>query len=82
MKVKGVGIFALGALFGLEGIKLLSSKDAKNVYTHCTAAVLRVKDCILDQATVLKENCCDIYASAVEINESRKEKEEENTVGE
>lgn len=26
-----VGIFALGTLFGLEGIKILSSKDAKKV---------------------------------------------------
>ena len=43
MKLKGVGIFALGTLFGLEGIKVLSSKDAKKVYTHCTAGVLRAK---------------------------------------
>ncbi len=40
MKLKGVGLFALGTLFGLEGIKLLSSKDAKKIYTHCTAGVM------------------------------------------
>ena len=40
------GIFAAGVLFGTAGIKALSSKDAKNVYTKVTAAVLRAKDCV------------------------------------
>jgi hypothetical protein len=71
MKLKGLGIFALGTLFGLEGIKLLSSKDAKKVYTHCTAGVLRAKDAVLDQVTVLQENCSDIYADAKDINEKK-----------
>ncbi len=76
MKLKGIGIFALGTLFGLEGIKLLSSKDAKKVYSHCTAGVLRIKDCVLDQVTTLQENCTDIYEEAKEINEERAQKEE------
>ena len=71
-----VGIFALGTLFGLEGVKLLSSKDAKKIYTHCTAGVLRVKDAVLDQVTTLQENCSDIYAEAKQINEDRAKKEE------
>lgn len=37
------GIFAAGVLFGTAGIKVLSSKDAKKLYTNCTAAVLRAK---------------------------------------
>ncbi len=41
-KVK-TGIFAAGVLFGTAGIKVLSSKDAKKLYTNCTAAVLRAK---------------------------------------
>lgn len=57
MKFKGAGLFALGTLFGLEGIKLLSSKDAKKVYSHCTAGVLRAKDSVVDQVTILQENC-------------------------
>ncbi|MCR5475424.1 MAG: DUF6110 family protein [Lachnospiraceae bacterium] len=77
MELKGVGLFALGTLFGLEGIKLLSSKDAKKVYAHCTAGVLRVKDNVLDQTTTLRENCSDIYEEAKAINEERREKEEE-----
>ena len=38
---KHMGIFAAGILFGTAGIKILSSKDAKKVYTHGTAAALR-----------------------------------------
>ena len=77
MKWKGVGLFALGTLFGMEGIKLLSSKDAKKVYAHCTAGVLRAKDSVLDQTTALQENCSDIYEEAKAINEERRKKEEE-----
>ena len=29
-----IGLFAGGVLFGTAGLKLLSSKDAKKVYTH------------------------------------------------
>ncbi len=76
MKFKGIGLFALGTLFGLEGIKLLSSKEAKKVYTHCTAGVLRAKDSLMDQVTVLQENCTDIYEEAKVINEERAKKEE------
>lgn len=75
---KGVGIFALGVLFGTAGIKILSSKDAKKVYTQCTAAVLRGKKCVMDTVSVLQENCADIYADAKEINEGRAKKEEES----
>ena len=42
---KSLALFAGGVLFGSAGIKLLSSKDAKKVYTHTTAAALRMKDC-------------------------------------
>ena len=46
-RLKKLGIFAGGVLFGTAGIKILSSKDAKKVYTNCTAAVLRAKECVL-----------------------------------
>ena len=67
-----VGLFALGTLFGSAGIKVLSSRDAKKVYTHCTAAALRAKDAVMDQVTTLQENCSDIYADAKAINEERR----------
>ena len=72
-----LSVFAGGVLAGTAGIKLLSSKDAKKVYTHCTAAVLRAKDVVVDQATVLQENCQDIYEDAKRINNDRAEKEQE-----
>ena len=68
---KKVGIFASGVLFGTAGIKALSSKDAKNVYTNCTAAVLRAKDCVMKMATNIQENAEDIYAEAKQINADR-----------
>ena len=71
------GLFAAGVLFGTAGIKLLSSKDAKKVYTNCTAAVLRAKDCVMKTATTVQENAEDILAEAQQINESRAAKEAE-----
>ena len=74
---KHTGIFAAGVLFGTAGIKILSSKDAKKVYTECTAAVLRAKECVMKVATNIQENAEDIYAEAQQINEDRAEKEAE-----
>ena len=68
---KKTGIFAAGVLFGTAGIKALSSKDAKKLYTNCTAAVLRAKECVMKTATTIQENAEDIYAEAQQINEDR-----------
>ena len=51
--------------------KVLSSKDAKKVYTNCTAAALRAKDCVMKTATTIQENAEDILAEAEQINEKR-----------
>lgn len=69
--VKKTGVFAAGVLFGTAGIKLLSSKDAKKAYTHCTAAVLRAKESVMKTVTTIQENAEDIYAEAQQINEER-----------
>ena len=53
---KKTGIFAAGVLFGTAGIKVLSSKDAKKLYTNCTAAVLRAKECVLMQRTYMQKH--------------------------
>lgn len=74
---KTTGIFAAGVLFGTAGIKLLSSKDAKKVYTNCTAAVLRAKEYVMKTAVTVQENAEDIYAEAQQINEDRAAKEAE-----
>ena len=69
--MKKIALFAAGTLFGSAGFKLLSSSDAKKVYTQTTAAVLRMKDQVMKTATTLQENCGDILADAREINEQR-----------
>ena len=48
--MKHIGLFAAGVLFGTAGLKILGSKDAKKVYAHTTAAVLRAKDCVMKAA--------------------------------
>lgn len=75
-----VGLFAGGVLFGTVGIKLLTSKDAKKVYTHTTAAVLRGKKCVMDTVSKVQENCGDIYADAKAINEDRQNKEDASVI--
>jgi hypothetical protein len=73
---KKTGIFAAGVLFGTAGIKILSSKDAKKVYTNCTAAVLRAKECVMQTVTTVQENAEDILAEAKQINDDRTSEEE------
>ncbi len=71
MKYGKLGILAGGFLLGTYGIKILGSRDAKKLYTHCTAAALRMKDEVVKDFTVLSENCNDIAAEAKDINERR-----------
>ena len=61
--------FAGGLLFGTAGLKILSSRDAKKVCVHTTAAVMRAKDCVMAAATSVKEGAEDIYADAKALNE-------------
>lgn len=73
--MKKFGLFAAGVLFGTAGIKVLSSKDAKKVYTHTTAAMLRAKDSVMETVTTVRENAEDIYADAKAINQQRAQQE-------
>ena len=75
--MKKSGLFAAGVLFGTAGIKVLASDDAKKVYTGCTAAVLRAKECVMDTVATVQENAEDIYAEAQQINEERAAEAEE-----
>ena len=78
--IKKTGIFAAGVLFGTAGVKVLGSKDAKKVYTNCTAAALRAKDCVMKTATTIQENAEDIYAEAQQINEEEAAAEEAENI--
>lgn len=80
MKLNKLGAFALGTLFGTAGIKALSSKDAKNVYVHTTAAALRAKESIMTTVTTVRENAEDILAMAKDINDARAKKESEELI--
>ena len=71
-----LALFAGGALFGSAGLKILSSKDARKVYTHTTAAVLRCKDEVMKHVELVQEGCSDILADAKQINEDRKTADE------
>ena len=68
---KKPGLFAAGVAFGTAGIKILTSDDAKKLYTNCTAAVLIAKSCVMKTATSVQENAGDILAEAKQINEDR-----------
>lgn len=76
VSLKHGGIFSAGVLFGTAGIKILSSKDARKVYTKCTAAALRAKDCIMEVVTKIQENAEDILEEAKEMNEAAMAEEE------
>ena len=71
MKWGKLGLFAGGVLFGTAGIRILSSREAKKVYAHTTAAALRAKDDIMTTVTTIRENAGDILADAKTINEER-----------
>ena len=78
--MKQAGVFLGGLLFGTAGIKLLSSKDAKKLYAHCTAAFLRARDFVMKTTTTVQENAEDILAEAKAINEKRAEEEAANVI--
>lgn len=63
--------FAGGVLFGTAGIKILASKDAKKMYVNATAAVLRMRSCVMDAVEKVQENAADVLAEAEAINAER-----------
>lgn len=77
-----IALFLGGTLFGTAGIRLLSGKTAKKVYTHITAAVLRGKEDVMCTVETVQENCSDILADAKAINEARAAKAEEKALAE
>ena len=68
---KHCGWLGTGVVLGTYGLKILTSRDAKKLYTQGTAAVFRMKDEVLKDVSTLRENCSDIAADAREINEQR-----------
>ena len=77
---KKLALFLGGVVFGSAGFKVLSSKDAKKVYTQTTAAVLRMKDCTMQTVNKVQEEAGDILADAKAINEARAAKAEAEVI--
>ena len=71
-----LALFFGGALFGSAGLRIRSGRDARKVYSHTTAAVLRCRDESMKQVELVQEGCSDILADAKQINADR-EKEAE-----
>lgn len=69
--------FAGGAVFGSFGIKMLTSKEAKDAYVKVAATGLRMKDSVMETVTCVQENAADIMAAAKDLNEERAAKEAE-----
>lgn len=66
-----VGLFVGGMVFATKGIEALTGKAAHKLYVHTTAAALRGRDEVMENVTLFREGCEDIYAEAVELNEQR-----------
>lgn len=77
---KKIAIFAGGTIFGSVGLKLLGSKDARKVYAHTTAAVLRAKESVMTTVTKIQESADDILAEGKDINEMRSQAAEKEIV--
>lgn len=73
---KKLAVFAGGTLFGSAGLRLLSSKDARKVYTHTAAAALRMQESVMTTVSQVQETAGDILADARQINEDRANAEE------
>lgn len=77
MSIRGkVALFLGGTLFGSAGLKILSGRDARKLYTHTAAATLRCRDEVMRHVELVQEGCSDILADAKQINEKRKKAEE------
>ena len=71
--LKNIALLAGGFLIGTAGVSILGSKEARKVYAHTTAAVIRAKDCVMTEVTKVREGCGDILAEAYDINDRRQE---------
>ena len=75
-----IALFLGGALFGSAGLKILSSQDARKVYSHVTAATLRCKDEVMRHVDLVQEGCSDVLADAKAINAERAAKAEDAVI--
>lgn len=60
-------LFIGGFLFGSAGFKLLSSKEAKNIYSHGLSKAFKIKDSIDTSLSAIKQHADDVQANARDI---------------
>ena len=71
--LKNICLLAGGFLIGTAGVKILGSREARKIYAHTTAAMIRAKDCVMTKADQIREGCGDILAEARDINDRKAE---------
>ena len=71
MKFGKFGLLAAGILIGSYGVKLLKTKEAKKAATVAASAGLRMKDEVMKDIGLARENWGDIVADAKVINEKK-----------
>ena len=71
MRFGKFGLIAAGILIGSYGVKLLKTKEAKKAATVCASAGLRMKDEVMKDIDLARENWSDIVADAKEMNEKK-----------
>ena len=73
--IRYLALFAGGLFAGTFGLKALSSKDAKHLYTNALATALRCKDSVITSLKRAQAAAEDILSDAKELNESRQNAE-------
>ena len=76
--VKKIALFVGGVVFGSAGFKLLSSSDAKKVYTQTTAAVLRMKDSTMETVSKVQDETRNAKINLKDSNSSRNSEKTES----
>lgn len=75
-------LIGYGFLLGTAGVKLLTSEEAKKLYTSVTAAGMRAADEVLKTVQDVRESCDDIAADAKSYNEELRKQADERKIRE
>ncbi|WP_158320152.1 DUF6110 family protein [Aerococcus urinaehominis] len=77
---KGTGIFAAGALAATAGVKLLTSKTAKQAYSTVIAKGMHAVDEVNQVISSAKQQAEDVYEDAKDIYAADKQAEAQELV--
>ncbi|MGX7107960.1 DUF6110 family protein [Facklamia miroungae] len=77
---KSSGLFLGGALFGSLGLKLLTSRKAKEKYAEVIAKSYQLKDELDASVSTIKQHTDDVLADAQEIYLAQKQQEQAESI--